>query len=172
MDSWEQDEKRPNQVARPPIRRKRRARDLLDKPKEELVDIILRLEARFNRLESAVDGMDTRVFTTSRAYAPNLASLTFKPHVRVERYRRLPVAPVHENNDPAETTWRFVLVSANPKHEPLGLEIYDDVDVGRASLGSKIGLDLTPYDAEKMGISRRHALLRPGKYCGACGSRV
>lgn len=164
MDSWEQDKKEPNEVVRPPIRRKRRAIDLLSRPKEELVDIILRLEARFSRLEDEFEQTETKVLTTSRAYAPNLASLTFNPKAHVDHYERLPIVPVHENDNVDETTWRFILVSSNPKHRPLGLEIYDDVVVGRATLGSNIGLNLAPYDAEMMGVSRRHAMFRPGKY--------
>lgn len=164
MEGWEKDKKRPNEVVRPPLTRKRRAKDLLSRPKAELVDIILRLEARFSRLESEIDQLETQVLTTPSAYAPNLASLTFNPKARVDRYERLPVKPVHDNENIDETTWRFILVSSNPKHRLLGLEIYDDVVVGRAALGSKLGIDLTPYGAEVMGVSRRHAMFRPGKY--------
>ena len=84
--------------------------------------------------------------------------------IDVEKYVRLPLT-LAEEKDAAETekrTWRVILVGAEAKHEPLGLEIYNDVTFGRlAPGGTPPDLDLTKYDAGEKGVSRRHALLRP-----------
>ena len=61
------------------------------------------------------------------------------------------------------TTWRIVLVSLNSQKDPLSLEIYDNITIGR-SLGSfKVDLDLTPFQALELGVSREHAALHPMK---------
>jgi hypothetical protein len=146
-------------------KRKVRAKNLIGKSKDELVEIILRLEARFSRLEAEFEKSETRVLATSEAYAPNLGSLSFTTYPGVDRYLRLPRNSVPKDRNIADTTWRFILVSSDPRHEPLGLEIYDDVVVGRtAAIDKTPGLNLSKYDADRYGVSRRHALLRPSKY--------
>lgn len=57
--------------------------------------------------------------------------------------------------------WRIILISSNRKHELLGLEIHDDIVLGRASDEVTPDVDLTKYGAEKLNISRQHALIRP-----------
>jgi predicted component of type VI protein secretion system len=42
--------------------------------------------------------------------------------------------------------------------EPMQLELRGDVVLGR---GGDADIDLTPYDAERLGVSRSHAMLRP-----------
>ena len=82
--------------------------------------------------------------------------------IDVEKYVRLPLTSAEEEEDVAERTWRVILVGAEAKHEPLGLEIYNDVSFGRlAPGGTPPDLDLTEYNAGEKGVSRRHALLRP-----------
>lgn len=64
---------------------------------------------------------------------------------------------------PLKHPWRIVLVrAANPSTDVTGLELHDDVVLGRAA-GSKDlpDFDLSLYNAAEYGVSRRHALLRP-----------
>lgn len=83
------------------------------------------------------------------------------PRATVEEFVRLPVASMKSPAESAATTWRVVMIGPAPDHKPLGLEIHDEVTLGRWSAGVRPELDLTEYDAEKLGVSRRHALLRP-----------
>jgi pSer/pThr/pTyr-binding forkhead associated (FHA) protein len=64
---------------------------------------------------------------------------------------------------PNVTPWRVVLKFGVPTPKAvLGLDIYDDVVLGRSSQGySDPDIDLTELDALAVGVSRRHALLRP-----------
>lgn len=60
--------------------------------------------------------------------------------------------------------WRFILISSNPNHRPLAVEILDEAVVGRAVEGDDPpDLDLHSHDAAVLGVSRRHALLRPSQ---------
>jgi hypothetical protein len=136
---------------------------LINKTKDELVEIVLRLEARLNRLETDISEEETRVIVRSEAHAPNLASLSFKVQIGNTNHLRIPAKANGENGKSLAPIWRLVLVSSDTRHTPLGLEIHDDVVVGREESGSRFGLDLTDYHAELLGVSRRHALLRPTK---------
>jgi hypothetical protein len=76
---------------------------------------------------------------------------------------RLPdVSQTKRAVSPAKT-WRLVLISSDPEQEPLGLEIVEEIVVGRASGSAIPHLDLSRYGAERAGVSRRHALLKPTK---------
>lgn len=59
--------------------------------------------------------------------------------------------------------WRIVLVSGDPDHEPIGLDVCDDVTFGRNTPNISVDLDLTAYDGLKLGVSREHGILRPGE---------
>lgn len=61
--------------------------------------------------------------------------------------------------------WRVALVSTDPDLEPLGLDICGDMTIGRNTVDSTVDLDLTPFRAETLGVSRQHAILRPGDSC-------
>lgn len=141
----------------------RLTRGLLGKSKAELVGIILRLEARLHRYEPAVAQDKTRVLQTSEAYAPNLATLSFRTRIGAVDYRRLPHAPARTLNGREDTAWKVILISADPTHKALALEVYDDVVVGRRVEGTELDLDLAAYNAGSLGVSRRHALLRPSR---------
>jgi hypothetical protein len=60
-------------------------------------------------------------------------------------------------------SWRIELkFGSASKHTIVGLDLYDDVYLGRGKDGdAPPDVDLTELDALKMGVSRRHALLRP-----------
>ena len=73
---------------------------LFDKTKDELVEIVLRLEARLNRLETDISEEETSVIARSEAYAPNLASLSFKIQIGNTDYLRIPAKANSENGKP------------------------------------------------------------------------
>ena len=61
------------------------------------------------------------------------------------------------------TIWRVIFELAGPEHfGMLPLEIVADVVIGRGHMGDNAPeLDLNALDAFQLGVSRRHALLRP-----------
>lgn len=71
-------------------------------------------------------------------------------------YRPVPYLEVDERKQPV---WRVRFSLTAEKHQ-LGLEINDEIHLGRGKNESDL-IDLTPYDAEKLGVSRRHVALRP-----------
>jgi hypothetical protein len=59
--------------------------------------------------------------------------------------------------------WLLSLEGLVPGH-PLGIEVAGDVVLGTVRENAEApDLDLSSYDAEEKGVSRRHAMLRPGK---------
>ncbi len=72
--------------------------------------------------------------------------------------------PVKLRNLPAHSgyPWRVELHGLPRTAEPIGLDILGDVVIGRGSLGvESADIDLDPYGAFELGVSRRHAMLRP-----------
>jgi hypothetical protein len=125
------------------------------KSKEELIRLIFEIALE---LKARVDEATKRVATST-------APLSFRPvpAAEVAEFIRLPAVSTKKPEEIAETTWRIMLISSNPGHKPIGLEVYDDVFVGRMTEGASRDLDLTRYGAEEQGVSRRHALLHPTK---------
>ena len=74
--------------------------------------------------------------------------------------------PTHSKKSPEEaalTTWRIVLISLNSQNDPLALEIDDNITVGRSLGNITVDLDLTPFLALELGVSREHAAIHPTK---------
>jgi hypothetical protein len=80
-----------------------------------------------------------------------------------EEFTRLPAKSPKTPDEAKATTWRITLLSSNPSHKPLGLEIFDEVTIGRKSEDGGVDIDLTNYDGVALGVSRNHARLRPTK---------
>ncbi len=80
-----------------------------------------------------------------------------KTHL-AQTYRPLP----HPNGQTSPAyglySWRIELCGLPGGSTPLGFDILDDTVIGR---GSGADIDLGAYDATVLGVSRRHALLRP-----------
>jgi signal transduction histidine kinase len=72
--------------------------------------------------------------------------------------------PVPDSDAPWGTTsppvWRVRFELASDPGVRFGLDINGEVMLGRGSEGSNL-VDLSPYEAEKMGVSRHHIKLRP-----------
>ena len=72
--------------------------------------------------------------------------------------------PRKSKKSPAEAdaaTWRIVLISLITRQDPLALEIFDDVVIGRKMNRQDVDLDLSIYNALELGVSRVHARLHP-----------
>jgi hypothetical protein len=126
---------------------------LTGKPKEELIDIILGQEV--------IERKATEEISFDVSKIPFRAAFDKGIDTGVKRFLRLPVGPSRRHDLEDFTTWRVTLVSAHPDHKLLALELHDDVIVGRMGSGIKPDLDLTRYGGAILGVSRRHALLRP-----------
>ena len=72
-------------------------------------------------------------------------------------YRPVPYVTADERALPI---WRVRFLLTIDKQQQFGLEINDEIHLGRGKNESDI-IDLTPYNAEKLGVSRRHVALRP-----------
>jgi pSer/pThr/pTyr-binding forkhead associated (FHA) protein len=75
----------------------------------------------------------------------------------------IPVPEPTRRRNALKHPWRIALVHPDANKDVIGLEIYDDVVLGRAGAASdpEPDFDLSIYDAILHGVSRRHALLRP-----------
>ncbi len=75
------------------------------------------------------------------------------------------VVPRHKSGseDGNSPVWRVRFTPATDSNSEFGLEIHDEVILGRQPLTSDRDklVDLTRNDAEKLGVSRRHLMLRP-----------
>jgi hypothetical protein len=72
--------------------------------------------------------------------------------------------PAHYATHPAaqRSTWRIELHGVGPRVAPIGFDILGDVVLGRNAAGAHdADIDFEAYNAGKLGVSRRHAMLRP-----------
>ena len=72
-------------------------------------------------------------------------------------YHPVPHETVDEHTMPV---WRVLFSLTDDKRQRIGLEINDEIHLGRGKNGSDL-IDLTPYNAEQLGVSRHHIALRP-----------
>jgi pSer/pThr/pTyr-binding forkhead associated (FHA) protein len=80
----------------------------------------------------------------------------------VKNFIPLPIHLALTGRSESSVRWRVVLDNLGPDKTPLGLDILGDVVLGRGRVGTLApDMDMEPYNAHRMGVSRRHALLRP-----------
>jgi two-component system, OmpR family, phosphate regulon sensor histidine kinase PhoR len=72
-------------------------------------------------------------------------------------YRPVPYDDADERTLPV---WQVRFFLTADKSQQFGLEINDEIHLGRGKNEQDL-IDLTPYGAEQLGVSRRHASLRP-----------
>lgn len=78
------------------------------------------------------------------------------------KFIKLPVPDKRRKKPAQHNPWRIVFTHPNPRVDPIGVEIYDDVVIGLAKAEANApDLDLASFGADEQGVSRRHALLRP-----------
>ncbi|MBN1122820.1 MAG: FHA domain-containing protein [Anaerolineae bacterium] len=118
---------------------------------EELISLIHVLSTELNLRKIR--------FTDSMPIAslPRSISLDDKD-IKVDKFIRKPPGAKKPFGKKA---WQIILVCLDKEHEPLGLEIVDDITIGRLTDETPVDLDLNPYHAEEYGVSREHAMLRP-----------
>jgi hypothetical protein len=120
---------------------------LMEQSKEELVDLVLSLKGKVPKSTDQLIG--------------ELVSASFNTNQLVQEWVRLPVAPRRDPIDVDDVTWRVVLYCADNAQQPIGLDICDDIIIGRSMPGITPDLDLEGFDGERLGVSRQHAMLRP-----------
>lgn len=129
---------------------------LSSKTQEELIELIFQL---FLELKTRVD-LETRQISSPTFPSPF-------PRVKgaeIKEFIRRPAGSKKAPEEVAHVTWRLVLTGLRSDHKtrPIGLEIFEDIVIGRTVVdGAEVDLDLTNYDGSNLGVSRRHALLRP-----------
>jgi hypothetical protein len=126
---------------------------LTGKPKEELINIILG--------QDVIERKATEEISFDVSKIPFRAGYDQDIDTSIKKFVRLPIGSSRRHNQEDFATWRVTLVSAHPDHKLLALEVHDDVIVGRTGSGIRPDLDLTRYGGAILGVSRRHALLRP-----------
>jgi hypothetical protein len=108
--------------------------------------------------------LKSRTGTDTQQIAPAVVSVSFPDtkEADVKEFVRLPATSDKKPAEVADRTWRVTLTSSRRNHAILGLEIFDDVVVGRYNPGEPApDLDLSKHDGEGLGVSRLHAVLRP-----------
>lgn len=104
------------------------------------------------------DEFDTARFKTSKLDIERL-----NQYFEKFEFKRLPILSEKTPVEVAHATWRIVLICLNAEKIPVPLEIYDDITIGRTHGDVQVDLDLSLYRGLEMGVSRRHARLRPTK---------
>lgn len=131
---------------------------LTDRPKDELIDLILDLKGRLTKLSERT----SQLYSQADSMAGALPVTIKAEDLDVKEFVRLPSTPKRKSqDDKSVVSWRIILLSG--QRSPLGLDIYDDVFVGREVGGIEPDLDLSVYGAGPLGVSRQHALLRPSQ---------
>jgi hypothetical protein len=128
---------------------------MADSTNEELVDMLLQ---GVQELKRRLARETTKVST---GQLPDIPISFAVPST--SKFVRLPPVPTAEGGIGEANVWRIVLLSSAAPDKPIGIEIGRDAIVGRERDDFKPDIDLTPYGALELGISRRHAMLRPTK---------
>ena len=77
-------------------------------------------------------------------------------------YRRMPLALTYVNLPPDTPRWLVELEGTSPGFGPLRLEIAGETVIGRGRVGNlTIDLDMNEFNGAELGVSRRHAMLKP-----------
>ncbi len=94
---------------------------------------------------------------------PEIAQLPFGARSGAAKSYILVPASAARQEIPADAPyWRIELHGVAPGVGPLGFDIVDDAVIGRNHMSEHTAdIDLAPYRAIELGVSRRHAMLRP-----------
>ena len=77
-------------------------------------------------------------------------------------YRRMPLAMTYVDLPPDTPCWRIDLEGVSSGVETLRLDIVGETVIGRGRVGTQpIDLDMNEYNGADLGVSRRHAMLKP-----------
>ncbi len=76
------------------------------------------------------------------------------------KFSRVPVRK-EEGEDTGEKTWKIVMINLVTRQEPLALEIWEDVIIGRRVGAPQVDVDLSQHNGLELGVSRIHSSMRP-----------
>ncbi len=112
--------------------------------------------------ENAADFMDTIFSRFMSDYKP----FGFQRAGSEMTYHPLPYLPGPDDDYLLKSPWRIELELQTDQEKTMvvGLDLYGDITLGRGeSQAGRIILDLEPYGAKELGISREHLMLRPSE---------
>lgn len=111
----------------------------------------------------ANDPVDTTLSIIYSRFIANHRPFGFQTRDRTLEFHPMPYKP--EPHDPLliAQPWRVMLeMFQDEKRMVLGLDLYGDVILGRGqSRPGHILVNLDPYHAQDLGVSREHAMIRP-----------
>lgn len=87
----------------------------------------------------------------------------FRSREEEPSYHPMPYRPEPDDELLQKEPWRILLeLYSGEQRMTLGLDLFGDVVLGRGeSQPGRIIIDLEPYDAQGLGVSREHTMLRP-----------
>lgn len=77
-------------------------------------------------------------------------------------FMRVPLRK-EEDNAEDDKIWRIVLVNLVTRQEPLALEIWEEITIGRRVGAPQVDVDVSQHNGLELGVSRVHASMRPTK---------
>jgi hypothetical protein len=75
-------------------------------------------------------------------------------------FSRIPIREAEESTK-GKDIWRVVLINLVTRQDPLALEIWDEITIGRRLGSPKVDIDLSPHNGLELGVSRVHARIKP-----------
>jgi CheY-like chemotaxis protein len=72
---------------------------------------------------------------------------------------RLPADVIAEDDAP-DQMYRLILIHEGGLYPTIGIEVVGTIHIGRRVPGTPLDLDLSPFDAEFLGVSRQHAMIQ------------
>lgn len=124
------------------------------------------IEAEEQRLQQALAKKSERESTgflsaADRHRLPLAHNLAYGLNLDTSHYLKLPRAKA-DQSDSVPFKWLVEIQGLRTSSGPLGIEMLGDIVLGMdRGDGSVIDVDLTPYGGNDLGVSRRHAVIRP-----------
>jgi len=139
---------------------------------QEDTQIITPIQAEEKRLKEAIAAQIAEKARQSptgkigREHLENLPMLSTSPFgLRRGSAADYTAVPADKSEDPnaQKLCWRIELHGLKPGIAPQGFDLFGDVTIGRTTSEAAVDIDMEPYRASELGISRQHAMLRPTK---------
>jgi hypothetical protein len=126
-------------------------------------ELVITFLALYQEIQTRV-GESTDTITKAVPDLSEFAAAMDSSHLSLgtDDFKRLPSSKVRGRAAETDATWRFILITSDPKQKLLRLEVVADTVIGRVGEDTMPPhLDLCEHFTTAQGISRRHALLRP-----------
>jgi hypothetical protein len=124
------------------------------------------IDAEEKRLQEALTKKAERESTGFLSAAekhrlPLAHSLAYGLNLDTSHYLKLPRAKA-EQPETVQFRWLVEIQGLRTSNGPLGIEVLGDLVLGMdRGDGTVIDVDMTPYGGNDMGVSRKHAVIRP-----------